>query len=160
VRRSWRAPLSLSRCSPQGSRRVRHPERLRHDRLHGGLGSTELFNDPTASHHEHPVGEAEHFLYLGRDEKNTHALRSQLGDQLVNLGRRADVHSAGRLIGEQDDRAPHEPLGEEHLLLVASGEADYRGLERGGTHVHAGSLFARQSAFPARPHDAEAREVT
>ena len=45
-------------------------------------------------------------------------------DELVDLGDRADIDAARRLVEDDQLRLLHQRLGDDHLLLVAAGKLD------------------------------------
>ena len=51
----------------------------------------------------------------------------ELSDELVDVRLRADVDAACGLVEYEDRRLDVEPLGQHHLLLVATGEVADRG---------------------------------
>ena len=88
--------------------------------------AAEVGDEPAASHHEHPVGEAEHLLDVGGDDQDAEAPRRLFGDELVDRPARADVDAAGRLVRDEQRRLAEQPAGEQHLLLVAATEGPHR----------------------------------
>ena len=95
-----------------------------------GLGPRELAGQPALVHDEHAVGHAEHLGQLARDHQHRDAAPGELGEQPVDLGLRADVDAARRLVDDQHLRLGREPLREHDLLLVAAREEPDRVVER------------------------------
>ena len=59
----------------------------------------------------------------GRSEETTSSampLRGEVAQDAVDVGLGADVDAARRLVDDQDARLARQPLGEQHLLLVAA----------------------------------------
>src|SRR5206468_719059 len=80
---------------------------------------------------ESVMSEPEYLLVLRRDQKNGLPLCGQRVDQVMDGPLGADVDAAGRLVDEEDARWIEEPFGEEHLLLIATGQ---------GAHSRRGSF--------------------
>ena len=87
------------------------------------------------AHHDDALGEPEHLLELGRDEDDGEALLGQLGDLALDVGLRADVDAAGRLVEHDQLGRGREPAGQQHLLLVAAGEVPGAQVRVGRPHV-------------------------
>ena len=102
------------------------------------------------------VAHAEHFGHLRGDHQHGDALTGEFRDQAVDLGLRADVDAAGRLVEDQDARMGHQPAGDQHLLLIAARQVDDRLVEVGSAHPQARPLLlakrsiARSATNPAR----------
>ena len=117
------------------------------------------------AHHDDALGQSKHLLELGGDEDDRKSLARQLGDLALDVGLRADVDAAGRLVEDDQLRGGRQPAGEQHLLLVAAGEGadEQRSGSAGRTprarmySVTTASYSARRSLrVPAAPRlDAE-----
>ena len=59
---------------------------------------------------------------LGADQQHAHAVLGGAVDGGEQVGARTDVDGLGRLVQHEQDRLDREPLGEQHLLLVAAAE--------------------------------------
>ena len=57
------------------------------------------------AHHDNALGEPEYLFELGRDEDDRQTLLRQLGDLALDVGLRADVDAAGRLVEDDELRA-------------------------------------------------------
>ena len=79
--------------------------------------------------HEHAVGEAHDLGQIRGREHDGVAARRQLLDQRVDLGLRADIDAAGRLVEQEHARRELEPLADHDLLLIAAGEGRDLGAE-------------------------------
>ena len=86
----------------------------------GGDGSVHLTGDPATRHHDHPMGEREHLGEVGRDHHQGDASRRELAQDGVDVRLGPDVHAPCRLIHDEHPRVAEQPLGEQHLLLVAT----------------------------------------
>ena len=73
------------------------------------------------------IGKAQHLGGVGTRHDDAEAGGAEVAEPLVDLGARADVDAAGRLLEEHDLRLGAEPLADGDLLLVAAGQrADRR----------------------------------
>src|SRR3954453_8316668 len=82
----------------------------------------ELVRDGPALHHHDPVGEREHRLGLGRDHHDADTLVPHLAHDLPHVVLGAVFHAGGGLREDQHLRQVGQPLGQRHLLLVATRE--------------------------------------
>ena len=96
------------------------------DRLLGGVGVRELRDEAAFAHDEDAVGEAQDLGKLGGDHQDRDALAGELVEQPVDLGLRADVDPARRLVDDEQRGAAAQPLREHDLLLVAARERAHR----------------------------------
>ena len=92
----------------------------------GPLGG-EVRGGAAEAQHEHPVAHPEQLRQVRGDEHDPEALLREGRDELVDLGLRAHVDPARRLVEEQHPRVRHQPLPQHHLLLVAAGELVHDG---------------------------------
>ena len=77
---------------------------------------------------------------LGADQQHAHAVLGGPVDGAEQVGAGADVDGLGRLVEHEQDGLDGEPLGEEHLLLVAAAELlDQVGTRPGPDATVAGS---------------------
>ncbi len=108
------------------------------------------------AHHDHAVGHAHHLGELGRDDQHGGAALREVVDDAVDLGFRADVDAAGRLVEDQHHRARLQQARQQALLLVAARQRAHRDLGPGDADLHgrdgvAAALQARpRSSTPAR----------
>ena len=116
--RSRRAPWRGRRSGSGGGSARRELD----DALLGRLGARELARGPSLAHHDDAVRHAEQLRQLRRDEEDREALRREAVDERVDLGPRADVDAAGRLVEQQDALVLEQRAREQQLLLVAAGE--------------------------------------
>jgi len=80
----------------------------------------DLSHDPPLAHHGHAVREADELGQFRTDHDARKSLRREVGDDAVDLGLRADIDAAGRLVDDEDARLRLEPARERELLLVAA----------------------------------------
>src|SRR5699024_11956891 len=79
------------------------------------------------------VSHADALRQLGGDEDDGHALGGEVTHELVDGPLGADVDAAGGLVHDDDAGVGDEPLGQDDLLLVATGqEADLVAAAAGG----------------------------
>src|SRR5688500_6823713 len=104
----------------------------RHDLLFGGRLRRNFADNPPGMHDENAIDEADQLDQIrGYDEDGGSAL-CQLREKTVDLAFGADVYAARRLVHNQNVRLRLQPSGEQHLLLVPTGEpADRAGHIRG-----------------------------
>ena len=98
------------------------------------LVRAQLAGDPSLPHDQDAVAHAEDLRQLGRDHQDRDAVRGELVHQGVDFRLRADVDPARRLVHDQDLRVQRQPLGDDHLLLVAAGEIEHLLLDRRRAH--------------------------
>ena len=72
--------------------------------------------------HQHPIGESEQFRQIGRDHDDRQTLARQLVDDVVEFAFGADVDALGGLVEHDDLGLGEQPAGQQHLLLVATGQ--------------------------------------
>ncbi len=77
----------------------------------------------------------------------------------MHLGLGADVDSARRLVNDEEPRVRREPLGEDDLLLVASGQRGYREVLRSGLHLESTRPLLCGRALTPPVDDAEASQL-
>ncbi len=99
------------------------------------MASRERLASSSAGRRRHHLSVAEHgdarrhpqnLLEFRRDEDHRHAVVGQLVDQILYLDLSADVDAPSRLVEQQHTGREGEQPGEQHLLLVASGEGARR----------------------------------
>ncbi len=93
-----------------------------HDVFLVRLGDVELGRLHPFAEHDDPVAHAEHLRKLGGDHDDGLALPDEAVHEFVYLGLRAHVDAARRLVEDEDLAVPHQPFGDDDLLLVAAGE--------------------------------------
>ena len=89
-------------------------------RLLGG----ELLHDSAVSGDENPVRQIENLRQVRRYHHHPHPAVCELANELVDIGDRADVDAAGRLIENDQLRPFHERSRDHNFLLVAAGHSD------------------------------------
>ena len=99
----------------------------------------DLAVDPSLAHHQQAVAEADQLGELRGHHDDAHPVAREVAQDAVDLGLRADVDAAGRLVEEDHPRAHREHLGDRHLLLVAA-------RKRGDRIVDAAALEAEAVA--------------
>ena len=92
----------------------------------------------TAAHYDYAVAHAEDFRHFGGYHDNTFALLDQAVHYVVNLYLGADVDTTGRLVKDKDIGICVDPLTDNNLLLVTTGQlandlVDRRGLDAQGS---------------------------
>src|SRR4051794_10073765 len=110
-------------------RRLQLSGRRVHDPLLRRVGPRELARQPALVHDEHAIGHPEDLGQLARDHQHRDPAPGELGEQPVDLGLRADVDAARRLVDDEDLRLGREPLRQHDLLLVAAREEPDRVVE-------------------------------
>src|SRR5699024_9832406 len=99
------------------------------------------------------------------DDDDSDSASRKLVDQGVDLGARADVDAAGRLVEQEDPAVAHEPTGQHDLLLVAARERadlarDVLGADLARLDLLLGHLLLRGCGEePAAREAGEAREA-
>lgn len=89
------------------------------------LGKSILLNivgDDTVGHRVNAVTDTDELGQLGGNHDDGLACIGKLIDDFVDLILGADVDASGRLIEDEDVRLRDNPLGEQHFLLVTTGE--------------------------------------
>src|SRR6185503_17892250 len=95
-------PGRRSSTDAQSRRRLLDLARRRaHHALLVGLRLRQLAGQPALVHHEHAVGHAEDLGQLARDHQDRDAAPGELAQQAVDLGLRADVDAARRLVDDE-----------------------------------------------------------
>src|SRR2546426_11257044 len=102
------------------------------DPLLGRVPAHQLPHLVALVHHHDAVAHAEDLGQLGRDHDDGLAAPRQVDHQPVDLGFRAHVDAARRLVEDQDLRLGQQPAGEQDLLLVPTREVPHLLLEAGG----------------------------
>src|SRR5215208_862741 len=143
-----------------GGRRFRAlvGERRSQDAVLGDRISRELVDDAAAAHDENAVGETDNLLDLRRDEHDADPFGRKLDEELVDGELRPDVDAARRLVGDDHARLAEQHAGEEHLLLVPSGELVHGRAEAGTSDTAALEDGTRRLPFPAPADDPESAE--
>src|SRR4051794_264601 len=96
---------------------------------HGHVGPVGAVEDAlllAAGQDQHSVRQAEDFLELGADHDDRHALSGESHDHVVDRLPGADIDAAGRLVEDHDLGFTFQPLGDDDLLLVATGQCPGR----------------------------------
>src|ERR1051326_6288439 len=126
---------SITALSPGAARRrsggfVTEPRHQPEQPVLGGLGAGDFAHQAPGAQHQDPVGEAQDFGELTRDEQDGVSLLGQLPAGAVHLRLAAHVHAAGGLVEDQRPGARGGPPRQGHLLL---GPARETGDDRLGT---------------------------
>src|SRR5262252_2104061 len=129
TRISTSSPMSFLKITlPPGSSRRRSDGQVQHV-VFAELRPFELAADAALVHHRDAVAHADHLFHVGRDHQDRDAGVGQRAQQAVDLALAADVDAAGRLVEDDHPGFHRQPLGQRHLLLVAT-----RQHARGGAH--------------------------
>ena len=86
-------------------------------------------------HHQDAIAHVQELRQVGRDHDRRPPLLRQIFDEAEHLGLRPHVYAAGGLVEEQHPRPGLEPPGDDHLLLVATGEHLHPAPDRGRPYV-------------------------
>ena len=129
-----------------------------HDVLRGGLGARDVGGDAALTDDEHAVGHAEDLGELGADHQDGEALTGEVGEQAVHLGLGADVDAARGLVDDQQLGLGGQPLGDDHLLLVAAAHRGRGHVEGAGLDLELGGPRAGRPVLGAGGEQAEAGE--
>lgn len=111
-------------------------------------GGGDLAGDPSRAHDQNPVGHAEHLRELVRDHDHGLAGGGQIVHQPVDFELRAHVHAPGGLVEDEDLGVGFEPLGQDDLLLIATGKHRGRAVNRVGPQPHACRVPAEGRSLP------------
>ena len=106
-----------------------------------------------------PVAEQDQLAEVRRDDEHAGAAPSRIPDETIDFLARADVDADSRLVEQQDARARIVPFGEDHLLLVASGEIADAGRRARRLDRQAIDRRLRLLGFGATPNPARPREM-
>ena len=85
-----------------------------------GLVSGKFRCDLPPVHDHDTVRHGQQFLEFGCDQQDGHSLGGPLIHQSINLVFSADIHTQCRFVQQQNFGVCFQPLGQDHLLLVAS----------------------------------------
>lgn len=86
------------------------------------LVAGEFTGDRAAAQDDDAVGALDQLLDVGGDQQDGEPFAGEFVDQALHLGLGADVDAPGGLVEQQHLGFQAEPAGEQHLLLVATGE--------------------------------------
>ena len=137
----------------------------RGEQLVGGTGTAqEGATNPTFAEHDDPVAHPHQLGEFAGDEDDGIAGSGQFIDQLVDFELGPDVDAARRLVEEDDRRAGHQRLADDHLLLVAARQTANPGLQvrrfdpQALEEVLVGDEFTRRIQQATRGELAERRQ--
>ena len=88
----------------------------------GDLGAGQGADDRAIAQDDDPVGALDDLLQLRGDEHDRQPRLGEIADQALDLGLRADVDAAGRIVEQQHPRLEAQDARQQDLLLVAAGE--------------------------------------
>ena len=97
-------------------------ERRRHERVRANFPGIKLASQPPFCQHQHAIAHLHDFRQFGGNQEDRLTLGGQLANNPVNLRLGAHVHTAGRLVQNQDLRLRFEPTPKHQLLLIAAGK--------------------------------------
>ena len=89
----------------------------------------QLAGHPALRHDHDAVRQREHLRQVGGHHQERHAARGEIAQDAVDVRLGADVDAARRLIDDEDARVARQPLGEQHLLLVAARQIAHLALD-------------------------------
>src|ERR1043166_6398915 len=126
---------SITALPPRAARRrsggfLTEPRHQPEQPVLGRLGAGDFAHQAPGAQHQDPVGEAQDFGELARDEQDGVPLLRELPGEGVYLRLGAHVRAAGGLLEDQHPGARGEPPRQDHLLL---GPARETGDDRLGT---------------------------
>ena len=101
---------------------------------HGFLGrgvSADLALQAALAHHQHAIGQGQHFGQIARHHQHRESGLGLPANHLVNLELGAHIHALGGLVQQQHLGIGGQPLGGDHLLLVAAAQAVGQGRDVG-----------------------------
>src|SRR5262249_41679343 len=90
----------------------------RDDLLLGDVVASELGADPSVVQDDDAVAQRDQLAHVGRVEEDRHARVRLLAHEVEDLGLRAHVDAAGRVVHEEEPRLQRQHAPEQHLLLV------------------------------------------
>ncbi len=128
---------------PRGVRRGQH-QRLLIESI-----ARELRDQPSGAQNEDPVRHRDHLGCVVADQDDGHALRREMRDDAMDLGLGADIDAARRLVQDQHARRGDQPLGQQHLLLVATRQGRCQLLDPARDHPHLPGELARDAVPPS-----------
>ena len=114
--------------------------------------AAELAVDPSLEHRNRAVGQLDDLFHVGGDHQHGHARVLELANDVVNVAASRRVNAAGRLIENDDLRIRGQRAGDDHLLLVAAGEAADLILERNDLRSEILDVFLRDFSLTAAIH--------
>ena len=110
---------------------------------------------PALAHHQHAVADADDLRQLARDHDDADAVAGELVDEAVDFGLGADIDAAGRLVEDQHLGLGLEQAREQHLLLIAAGQAADGHQRLAATRMPSARMaLPPGSALPAQVEDA------
>src|SRR6204780_3356171 len=96
-----------------------------HDPLLVGLAGGELLDDTALPGNQDAIGQAEDLRQIGRNHHHGDAAVGEFVDDLVEIGDRADIDAAGRLIEYHELGNLSQRPGNDDFLLIAAGQFDH-----------------------------------
>ena len=108
---------AVRRSSPRCCAQRRQP----HDLLLRGAARQDA-GQPSLAHDRDAVAETQNFGQFRGDDDDGAPFGGEAVEQLVDLALGADIDAARRLVEDQDIAVAQQPLGDDHLLLVAAGK--------------------------------------
>ncbi len=117
------------------------------DPLLRGLGVRDLRHDPALPHDVDPIAHADDLGKLGRDHQNGGPFLDEFVHEGVDLGLGPHIDAARRLVEDEDLGLGAQPLGQDHLLLVAPREILGQSRGRGGGDAQLLDILHEPSAF-------------
>ncbi len=98
--------------------------------------------------HDHdPVAHAHHFFQLAGNHNDGNPLLGQVVHELVDFILGAYIYAARRVVQDKDLGFGHEPLGNDHLLLIAARQRVAGNVQTGSFDVQALGKFQRGVQF-------------
>jgi hypothetical protein len=148
-----RRPVRLAAAAGRGQHGVR-------DGVLGDLLAAEFGHHLAGGEDQHPVAEPFQLPGIGGDDDHAGPSVGGLAQDAVDLGPGADVDALGRLLGQQQRRLlVQQRPGQQHLLLVAAGQAEHIGFNGRCLDRQVLALGLGGPGLGARPDDPPAAEL-
>ena len=121
-----------------------------------GFPRHHLAGDLTVAHHDDAVGDAQHLRQLAGYEHHGDALLLELVHQVVDLHLGRHIDASRGLVKEDHPRVACQPLGHDHLLLVAAGQVGRVHIQRRGFDLQIPDRAVAHGVFLAVADHAQA----
>src|ERR1700739_4979133 len=146
-------------CTTLSLRRPASAGRKFHDGFLAGVLAREFRDDGALAHDQDPVAHAENLRQFRGYDDDSHALRGQPIEQLVDLSLGADGDAPRRFVQDENLWARVEPSSQNDLLLIAAAQRPDHGVDAGRLDAGLRDLFLGQGAFPGGADHASQRRA-
>src|SRR5882757_8471449 len=119
----------------------------------GHRGAFEMRDDRAFTHHQDAMGEGEKLRNLGGDHEDTHSAFGECDDLLVDALLSGKIDASGGLIEHENSRGAEQGAGDQHLLLVTSGQSSDALRVRAAPNVHSLHPGLDRRALPSPASD-------